>query len=275
MIKQGIYCIENLITGKKYYGSSFNIEKRFKGHKKSLCNLKHHNLHLQRSVSKYGIDNFRFYIVEETNFSSKKDLYNLENTYINKNKNGYNIGSAGGGDNLSRHPNKDDIIKRRTQTMKDNLIALSEEDRAKRFEHCKGSNNGNWKNGGISTKICPKCNAKRIPTRYNTCGDCRNRSGKNNPFYGKKHSNETITKLQNNIPWTKNAKPEDMAYTKCYEITYADETTKIVYGLKIIAEEFNSSIANVAYTIERMKKKSYPTRRSRFYGIKIREINTV
>ena len=63
----GIYRIKNLKNKKCYYGSSKNIEKRWRTHSNNLKNGKHHNIHLQRSWDKYGEDNFVFELVEECN----------------------------------------------------------------------------------------------------------------------------------------------------------------------------------------------------------------
>ena len=60
---QGIYCIEHADSGRKYFGSSMNIHKRLLGHKRQLKNQVHHNILLQRAVDKYGISNFKFYVV--------------------------------------------------------------------------------------------------------------------------------------------------------------------------------------------------------------------
>src|SRR6267154_1608131 len=61
----GIYEIVNKVNGKKYYGSSSNIKKRFSTHISELNKNKHPNHHLQYSWNKYGKDNFCFNIVEE------------------------------------------------------------------------------------------------------------------------------------------------------------------------------------------------------------------
>jgi group I intron endonuclease len=77
----GIYCITNTKNGKKYVGSSINIEYRFKQHKKDLRGHYHGNDHLQKAIGKYGIDEFEFSIIEEC---EKDKLLENEDKYINK-----------------------------------------------------------------------------------------------------------------------------------------------------------------------------------------------
>lgn len=268
---QGIYCIEHVKSGRKYYGSSLDIKRRFANHKTSLRNNRHHCIYLQRAVNKYGLDEFRFYIAEETKDKTKHDLFNMERKYIDDNKNGFNIGSVGGGDNITNHPNRAEIVKKIKSSVTQKINLMSDVERKKKFGKC-GENNGRWKNGiSKQKKICPVCNTNYIRFKSISCNQC-NKLGKLNPFYGKKHTNETILKLKSKIPWTKNANPEEISYTKTYEIVYEDKSTKRVFGLKSIAKEFNTSIANVSVTIERMKNNSLPTKRSRFYGIFIKEV---
>jgi group I intron endonuclease len=268
---QGIYCIEHIDSNKKYYGSSMDINKRFGSHRSNLKYNRHHCIYLQRAVNKYGIDAFKFYVVEETSFQSNNELYELEQKYIDNNSDVYNMGSAGGGDNISNHPNREDIIKRIKETRKSKIDSMTEEERKDKWGQS-GELNGRWDNGGKSSKICGICNKVRISATANTCNKCRPRTGSNNSFYGKTHSEETLSILRKNESWAKGLKPEDQSYTKKYEITYPDGSTKLVYGMKAIATEFNSSIANVDYTIDRMKRNSMPTKRSRFYNHIIKEL---
>jgi group I intron endonuclease len=83
----GIYSIKNVKNNNCYFGSSKNIEKRWKTHLNQLKNNKHHNIRLQRAWNKYGENNFIFEIVEECD---ETNLLQLEQKYIDLNPK-YNI----------------------------------------------------------------------------------------------------------------------------------------------------------------------------------------
>lgn len=89
---QGIYKITNLKNNKIYIGSSNNLKQRLRQHKSFLKLNEHCNKHLQSSYNKYGIENFKFEILE---LVEEKNLEDKEEYYINlfdstNNKKGYN-----------------------------------------------------------------------------------------------------------------------------------------------------------------------------------------
>ena len=62
----GIYCITNLVNGKKYIGQSRNIENRWREHrlKPFQPNYKDGKI-LYQAIRKYGLDNFKFEVLEK------------------------------------------------------------------------------------------------------------------------------------------------------------------------------------------------------------------
>lgn len=178
-MSSGIYYIINKVNKKKYIGSSKNIEKRFKRHKMELRNSKHHNIFLQRSYNKHGLENFEFSIVEETD-----QLFEREQFHINcydKNQL-YNVGSVGGGDNTSNHPNIDVIKIKVSDASKKMWDNRSLEEREKFIKY--GKNNPNY--GKKWTKEMRERNSKIAKQRY-----------KNNPELLKKISTNSTIQWQN------------------------------------------------------------------------------
>lgn len=87
----GVYMIRNTINHKYYVGSSIDIESRWKQHINELNKNRHTNNYLQKAWNKYGMDNFEFLVLQETDV---ENLRNIETYYIKKldcvNK-GYNL----------------------------------------------------------------------------------------------------------------------------------------------------------------------------------------
>jgi group I intron endonuclease len=181
----GIYRIRNKANDNAYYGSSKNIKKRWYRHRYDLSLGVHANIVLQRAWDKYGENEFVFEVIEECLL---ENLHSTEQKYLDSCP-VYNIGlQASGGDNLTNHPNKDEIIKKRTATSRAKFEAMTEEERRNRFSK-PGDKNYNWK-GGISKPNCITCGKPIGPTNV-YCRECMPpQTGERNPFYGRHHTEE-------------------------------------------------------------------------------------
>jgi group I intron endonuclease len=88
--RSGIYCIENLINGKKYFGQSYDIDNRVRdNHKNSIA--------LNNAISKYGKDSFKKYILLLCE-KEELDYYEIECIHIFQSlssEHGYNILKGG------------------------------------------------------------------------------------------------------------------------------------------------------------------------------------
>lgn len=110
-MKGYIYIIRNRINGKFYLGSTNNYHKRKLRHFNKLKKQKHHSIYLQRAFNKYSEKNFEFIIIETCYDYLKREQYLFDNV-INF-KDSYNISkSATGGNLISNHPNRREIIKK-------------------------------------------------------------------------------------------------------------------------------------------------------------------
>lgn len=89
----GIYCVLNIINGKKYIGQAANMCRRFGKHSKALVKGCHSNLHLQSAFNKYGESAFVFktILICET-----KDLTYYEQKCMDVLGAEYNVAPAAG-----------------------------------------------------------------------------------------------------------------------------------------------------------------------------------
>lgn len=86
--RSGIYCIENIVNGKLYIGSSKNMYQRLHCHRVYLNNKTHANIKLQNSWNKHTEDNFICYALE---YCDEKILTEREQLYIDSLTPWYNI----------------------------------------------------------------------------------------------------------------------------------------------------------------------------------------
>ncbi len=203
----GIYKIINVLNNKFYLGSSLNIEKRFKRHFNDLRLKNHHSIYLQRSFDKYGETNFTTEIVEEIN-SGKKDLIKKEQEYLDyyliNNYKTYNVSkNASGGDLISYHPNRSEIIKKNSNSTKQRYVD-NPDLLIKASLNMMGEKNpmfGKTHSDEARQKIS-KASTGRIGSRLGSITSKEikkiqsefwkgKRIGEENPFYGKKHNDKT------------------------------------------------------------------------------------
>jgi|SRR5690554_6146055 len=193
----GIYVIKNILNGKIYVGSSVDIDKRWVRHKRELRKGQHHNKHLQSAYTKYGVENFTYDVIHEC---SPENLLKMETFFVAAlnscdNTLGYNIGSIGGGDNITNHPDRDIIVENLTKHLTDYRDGLSEQER-KGIYGFPMETNPNWR-GGVSVTYCDCGQPKSYSAK--ACMSCVDRSGNKNSFYGKSHSEETRKKLSEKL----------------------------------------------------------------------------
>lgn len=79
----GVYLIQSILKPERIYiGSGMSIKRRWNTHINKLRKNKHHSPQMQRHYNKYGEEDFMFMIIEEIEFTSKKDLLDREQKWI-------------------------------------------------------------------------------------------------------------------------------------------------------------------------------------------------
>lgn len=243
-MKGVIYQIKNKENGKVYIGSTTDWEQRKSRHIKDLKNGSHHNIILQRAWRKYGKNSFSFGVIEEVENPKQKEQEILDNRKPFPNNGGYNISSsASGGDLISNHPNKEEIDKRKAEKVRKRIKNLSEQERKEKYGR-KEDKNGNWKGGVYEKKTTCKCgNNKDYYAKK--CEECYDKTGKNNPFYGKSHTEESKNKI-------KKAKKGEYHGSQNKRVTNGEET------FKSLSEAARSENVSAGAIHNRLNKDTFP-----------------
>ena len=153
----GIYCIENLINGKKYVGQSTNIDGRRRQHLSHLRRGMHRNEHLQSAWDKYGESNFEFSIIELCDIAN---IDELERFYIDKynlmdDKYGYNRESGGNLKKKVSKETKEKISKNHANVSKENNPFYNKKHSKESIEkYMKNPNYINRKHKGMDSHTC-------------------------------------------------------------------------------------------------------------------------
>lgn len=92
-----IYCFENIINNKRYVGQAINLNVRIRNHKGELKKNKSDCKVLQNAYNKYGLDNFRIWIVEECEVweLDNREIFWIKELNSHKTEHGYNISWGG------------------------------------------------------------------------------------------------------------------------------------------------------------------------------------
>jgi group I intron endonuclease len=102
-----IYKTTNLTNGKIYIGKSSKNDPLYLGS----------GAILKEAIQKYGVENFKKEIIEHCDDAlvNEREIFWIESLRARERGVGYNIAAGGrGGDTTSTHPNKDEILKKRT-----------------------------------------------------------------------------------------------------------------------------------------------------------------
>ena len=203
-----IYRIRNIINNKFYIGSTKNFSQRKSAHLSLLRRHIHDNGRLQNAWNKYCEDNFVFEIIEEVEDLREKlierEQYYFDTLNPNDEKNGYNLC----------------------------LKALSNSLKGKKFsiEHKKKLSIA--LKGRVFTQTHRENLSKSLKGKY---------IGENNPFYGKKHTQESKNKIR--------AHASTLTQEDVNEIRSKYEYRK--YSHRKLAREYNVAKSTIQRIIHR------------------------
>ncbi len=144
----GIYSITNLFNNKIYIGWTSNFNNRKSKHFYELLNNIHKNQHLQKAFNKYGIENFKFEILEicaleyclsqENYWANMLNVHNKNYGYnkrptspLGKTINTLEIRQKISSSNKGKKQSKETIEKRHLSRLKNKGFIFSEEHKLK------------------------------------------------------------------------------------------------------------------------------------------------
>lgn len=144
-----------------YIGSSNNIERRWKEHKKKLKFNKHWNIHLQNAWNSYGSNSFNFIVLQLVN----NNLIEIESKWIEKldsKNNGYNI----------LEPRQIKIGRSTTEEHKRKISESLKEYYKINGHHAKGIKRNNIRKNNIGGKIIEVYKDNILIEEYPSIAEC-------------------------------------------------------------------------------------------------------
>lgn len=168
--RPGIYCFVNATNGNTYVGSAKNLRIRLKGHYLGTRS----NLILQKAISKYGISQFYFVVLE---YCEIEDLIKREQYYIDQLDPIYNILRTAGSSLGYQHTEE---YKELFSGENHPLFGKSHTELTK--SQIRESMLGSTRSEEVKKKISDSLKSKDL-------------SGTNNSFFGKTHTDESLRKM--------------------------------------------------------------------------------
>lgn len=214
----GIYHIVNKVNGKKYIGSSIEIEKRWAHHKSQLSRGIHHNIHLQRAFDKYGEENFEFRIAGET----LPEMAVYVEDYILRHlgdKFEYNIAPRAQNREVSEETKKKISENHANQFGENNPMygkSLTDEHKRKISQSKTGKKLSEEHKQVISQTLSDREFSDETITKMS-----ESKLGEDNPFFGKTHTEESRKKMSKS--WTEERRK---AYSERMKKYWAERKAK-------------------------------------------------
>ena len=198
----GIYCIENLVNGKKYIGQSIDVKSRLADHRRRLRNDSHKNIHLQSSWNTYGEDNFDFYIIEECNMDmiDEKERYYIAKYNTQDDNFGYNIEPGGSTNKSMSQQTRDKISKtlKNREFTEEHCRKIGEANRRRQItdemrQHMK---DGHADMSGVNNPMFGKHHSQKTRNKISEANKGKpGLKGDKHPFFGKHHTDEEKAKI--------------------------------------------------------------------------------
>lgn len=216
----GVYRIKSMSTGMVYFGSAENMVVRRSTHLRDLRQGKHHNRPLQELYDLHGEQDLRFFVVKR--YVDVADARDHEQRLIRNNRYAnvmLNISlGVNGGDNYTRHHDKPGVIKRRQESIRKTVDAMSPEERQASWGRA-GEDNGMFgmtHTAEVKEQLAALTRGNQrarggkwsAEARAQLSAFASTRTGEANSFYGKKHSEET-KKRQSEIKKAAGRKPRN------------------------------------------------------------------
>jgi group I intron endonuclease len=229
-----VYQMTYTPTGQYYVGSTCEPLKRWRRHRYEMRKGRHHNRGVTAIlVAGYVAVDWEFSVLSEHPDEVSGRV--AEEVCLAKGRRDrlcLNIGRhATGGDNLSRHPDRSDIIMRRQAAQVAAIAKMTVEEKADRWGRCgkdnpmfgrarpdsvkaaiSAANKGHSRNKGIRRSEATKARLSELASK---------RTGARNHFFGKSHTEATKAKLSEA---NKGRKPLNQRPVRCDGTSYEGVT---------------------------------------------------